>query len=335
MLVIDDNPSIHGDFKKILLKTNASEDSLNDMEAEIFGAEAEDSRNVVFDIDCAFQGREGLEMVRRAGSENRPYAMAFVDGRMPPGWDGVETIRRLWEEDPDLQVVLCTAYADYSWQEIRKVLGENDSFLILKKPFDNMEALQLAHALTRKWELNRKVREQIENLDELVRQRTEEKEQTQALLEAALMHSPAGVVITNADGRKILWSNQAASEITGMAPEPPAVYATDGEGHADAFKEDGTPREKKEHPLMRAILNKETVYNEEALLKNLPAGDKWFSYNAAPIRDDSGGIIAAITIFNDISEKKQAIIEKERLRDQIGHIQKMESVGAPCRRCRP
>ena len=45
--------------------------------------------------------------------------MAFVDVRMPPGWDGVETITRIWEVDPDLQIVVCTAYADYSWEELR------------------------------------------------------------------------------------------------------------------------------------------------------------------------------------------------------------------------
>jgi DNA-binding NarL/FixJ family response regulator len=75
--------------------------------------------------------------------------LAFVDGRMPPGWDGIETIRHLWQECPDIQVVLCTAYSDYSWQDIRRVLGESDSLLILKKPFDNVEVLQLSHALTR------------------------------------------------------------------------------------------------------------------------------------------------------------------------------------------
>ena len=83
---------------------------------------------------------------------------------MPPGWDGVETINRLWQECPELQVVLCTAYADYSWQEIQEALGKNDSLLILKKPFDNVEVLQLAQALTRKWELNREIQGRLNKL---------------------------------------------------------------------------------------------------------------------------------------------------------------------------
>ena len=107
-----------------------------------------------FELDSAYQGQEGLEMVKRALAENRPYALAFVDVRMPPGWDGIETIARIWEVDPELQVVVCTAYADYSWEEMRAKVGQPDSLLVLKKPFDNIEVQQLAHALTKKWLLN-------------------------------------------------------------------------------------------------------------------------------------------------------------------------------------
>ena len=175
ILVIDDNQSIQGDFRKILLRSNSTDDNLSDMEIELFGLKRDTSVSRKFEINCASQGMEGLEMAVQARSEGDPYAVAFVDVRMPPGWDGIETISHLWKECPDLQVVLCTAYSDYSWQDIRRILGESDSLLILKKPFDNVEVLQLSHALTRKWELNREVMQQIENLDELVRRRTEKR----------------------------------------------------------------------------------------------------------------------------------------------------------------
>ena len=79
--------------------------------------------------------------------------MVTVDVRMPPGWDGIETTQKLWEVDPDLQVVICSAYSDYSWDEIIAKLGNSDRLLFLKKPFDAMEILQLANALTEKWRL--------------------------------------------------------------------------------------------------------------------------------------------------------------------------------------
>lgn len=166
ILVIDDNAAIHEDFRKILVNASEIDRELEDMELLLFDTQADHTRNsdIQFEIEYAFQGQEGLDMVRKANEENAPFSLAFVDGRMPPGWDGIETISHLWAACPELQVVLCTAYADYSWQEIQKVLGESDSLLILKKPFDNVEVLQMAHALTRKWELNREIKGRLHKL---------------------------------------------------------------------------------------------------------------------------------------------------------------------------
>lgn len=164
ILVVDDNASIHEDFRKILKPKSQSED-LQNMESLLFGSETLTTSSIaVFEMDCASQGKEALELVRQASTSGHPYALAFVDVRMPPGWDGIETVSHLWEVCPDLQVVLCTAYSDYSWNEIYSVLGESDSLLILKKPFDNVEILQLAHALTCKWELNREIQGHLNKL---------------------------------------------------------------------------------------------------------------------------------------------------------------------------
>ena len=117
---------------------------------------------------------EGLERVRQALAEGRPYAMAFMDVRMPPGWDGIETTAKIWEIDPDLQVVICTAYSDYSWSKMIEQLGQSDKLLILKKPFDNVEALQLATALTEKWHRTQQARCKQADLEKLVHERTRE-----------------------------------------------------------------------------------------------------------------------------------------------------------------
>jgi signal transduction histidine kinase len=99
--------------------------------------------------------------------------VAIVDMRMPPGWDGVETITHLLEEDPDLQIIICTAFSDYSWSETLEKLGHRVGLLVLKKPFDNVELRQMAHALAEKWILQREVETQVDNLESQVRQRTE------------------------------------------------------------------------------------------------------------------------------------------------------------------
>jgi len=162
ILIVDDNRAIHEDIVKVLAGSGPEEQALDADETLLF--ETERVQTVHFEIDSAFQGQEGLEKVRAAIADGRPYAMAFVDVRMPPGWDGVETIGHLWKADPSLQIVICTAYSDYSWNEMRRQLGSSDSLLILKKPFDNIEVTQLAHALTRKWAVTRQAEEQTVKL---------------------------------------------------------------------------------------------------------------------------------------------------------------------------
>src|SRR6202034_349906 len=122
-------------------------------------------------IDSAYQGKEGLDLIEKSLSEDRPYALAFVDVRMPPGWDGVETTSHIWQKYSDLQVVICTAYSDYSWEDMLKKLGYSDRLVILKKPFDNIEVLQLAISMTEKWKLYHQAKLRLEDLETMVHAR--------------------------------------------------------------------------------------------------------------------------------------------------------------------
>ena len=174
ILIIDDNPSIHDDFRKIFPAVRPEDSAIEAAEAALFGTAPVAPPKVTFALDSAYQGQEGLARVQQALAAGQPYAMAFVDVRMPPGWDGIETIARLWAVAPDLQVVVCTAYSDYSLDEIIQKLGHSDQLVILKKPFDNIEALQLAQALTEKWRLLRAAHSRAESLEQRVAERTAE-----------------------------------------------------------------------------------------------------------------------------------------------------------------
>ncbi|HEY6227228.1 MAG TPA: histidine kinase dimerization/phospho-acceptor domain-containing protein, partial [Verrucomicrobiae bacterium] len=185
ILIVDDNPAIHEDFKKIFTATKPTEGNFEDVDAALFGDQTVAASEHEFSLDSAFQGQEGLDLVRKANDNRAPYAMAFIDVRMPPGWDGIETISRIWKEYPELQVVVCTAYSDYSWSDMVKKLGQSDRLLILKKPFDNIEVLQLACALTEKWRLYRQAKAKMEDLEKLVRERTSELENANKDLAAA------------------------------------------------------------------------------------------------------------------------------------------------------
>jgi signal transduction histidine kinase len=175
ILLVDDNLSIHDDFRRILVPRNSTM-ALDDAAAALFGSEAEPTAAAsdVFELDYAQQGQEAYEKTALAVAAGRRYALAFVDMRMPPGWDGLTTIGKLWEIDPELQIVICTAYSDRSWSEIQAALTARDRWLVLKKPFDKVEVLQLAQALTDKWHLTRLSRLQLATLEEHVNIRTDQ-----------------------------------------------------------------------------------------------------------------------------------------------------------------
>jgi two-component system NtrC family sensor kinase len=173
ILIVDDNEAIQRDFEKILrpIDTGAS---LRDMERSIFGEGSGASSDPAFELDFASQGEHGCARVQKAVEEGRPYAVAFVDVRMPPGIDGVVATERMWQTDPNLQVVICTAHSDYSWEQMIQRLGRNQRLLILRKPFDGIEVIQLAHALTEKWQLLRDNQRTVEALNLEVKARVEE-----------------------------------------------------------------------------------------------------------------------------------------------------------------
>jgi two-component system, NtrC family, sensor kinase len=228
ILIIDDNPAIHEDFRKALAPKGAPvSDALLELEAELFGGPAPVSHEpeTVFELHSALQGAIGVEQVRDAMAAGRRFALAFVDIRMPPGWDGVETIERLWQVDPDLQIAICSAYSDYSGNDIRVRLGDNDGLLILKKPFDTTEVVQLAHAMTRKWSLQQAQRDHTAKLDALVLERTSELRQANQALAAEMVRREQ----MEADlrlGQKLEAIGQLAS---GIAHEinTPVQYVTD------------------------------------------------------------------------------------------------------------
>ncbi len=172
ILIIDDNQDIHADFRKVFDSTQASTSKIDQLEAELFGGGAIPSDELLLqvEVDSAFHGQQGIEMALEAARQGKPYYMAFVDVRMPPGIDGIQTIKAIWKELPDLQCVICTAYSDYDWNAIHRELGTSSNLLILKKPFDAVEVLQLAQSLAEKADLARTAKQYLVELEQQVQQ---------------------------------------------------------------------------------------------------------------------------------------------------------------------
>ncbi|MBC7378766.1 MAG: response regulator [Burkholderiaceae bacterium] len=167
ILLVDDMPSIHEDFRKVLTPARGSA-SLDEAEGLLFGTSS--TPRAALELDCASSGEEGLRLLRAAAVEGRPYALAFVDMRMPAGWDGVRTIEELWCEDSQLQVVICTAYSDNPLENALGRLGSPDRLLVLKKPFDPIEVVQMARALLAKRRLAHEASSHLNNLERVLRE---------------------------------------------------------------------------------------------------------------------------------------------------------------------
>jgi diguanylate cyclase (GGDEF)-like protein len=172
ILIVDDTPSIHDDFRKILGPETDDEQTLAGTEAALFGTPPTD--RLTFQLDSAYQGQEALELVKHALAEGRPYALVFTDMRMPPGWDGLETIEQLWKADPHLEIALCTAFSDYTWEAMTERLEFGDQMLVLKKPFDSLEIRQMASALTWKWQMAQDAAMKVLSLEQTIEARVHE-----------------------------------------------------------------------------------------------------------------------------------------------------------------
>ncbi len=180
IMLVDDNASIHEDFRNLLNTTVLKKDSeTTALEDELFGDG--DSENTPGDdilseyiIDDAYQGEEAVAMANTASEEGRPYSLIFMDVRMPPGMDGLQTIKEIWNKHPDTEMVICTAYSDYSWEQIVQMFGQTGHLLFIKKPFDSVSVRQIALTLTTKWDLDKQIRTHVDDLEAEVTKRTSE-----------------------------------------------------------------------------------------------------------------------------------------------------------------
>jgi len=273
-----------------------------------------------FQLDSAYQGEEGLGLVREAMKQGQPYATAFIDVRMPPGWDGVKTTSKIWEVDPDLQVVICTAFSDYSWQAMLEKLGGSDRLVILKKPFDNIEVVQLASSLTRKWHLLQESKTKMAGLESIIMARTAQITQEQEKFKAIFENSPEGIFQTSEDGRFLTANPTMASMLGYASPEELIGQLTDIQNQLYV-----DPDRRVE--FKKILREKGEVREFELEIKCQDGSRKWHSLTASRITKPDGSLLYYQGFAVDITAQKGAERDRHLIEAQLRHAQKLESVG--------
>ena len=307
ILVIDDNQAIHDDFRKILCGASTTNE-LAAAEEVLFGDEPGLCSTQEFEVDSADQGQSGLALVQEAREQGRPYAMAFVDMRMPPGWDGVETIEHLWSVDPALQVVICTAYSDHQWDQVTQRLRHSEKLLILRKPFDMIEVKQLADSLTHKWDLAFQAEQSLESLAEV------EKALWKALAETeSLVASISSILIGLDDRNQIIRWNTASERMFGWS----ASSMLGQMFQASQICWDWSV-------IMTALTdcreNRAPVQMPEIRFVDQTGQEEFLSLTASPILKEPGAEPGILLLGTSITKQKA-------LEAQLAITQKMESIG--------
>ncbi len=326
ILIVDDTRAIHDDFSKILATDHHPD--LERAEAALFGGNIANNHQAVFTVASAYQGDEALKLVTQAVHSGANYALAFVDVRMPPGWDGIETTAKLWAVDPDLQIVICTAYSDHSWENVMDRLGHHDNLVILKKPFDAMEVLQLAHALTRKWQLTRRHRRRLAELEARVAERTaaletanhqlrdeitesRQREERMNLQVAALNAAANAIVIANSQGL-VEWVNPAFTRLSGYGVDEivgqPLRILKSGQ-HPPSF-----------YANLWTTITTGNVWHGEIISKRKDGRFCVEDMTITPVRGSDNLIRHFVAIKQDITEQRQ-------FQTRLQQAQKMEAIG--------
>ncbi len=159
ILIVDDEPAMHDSYRRSFARQRSgSGDALDAMAAELFGTRlAEIDDRPEFDLTYVDQGLDAVAAVVRSQVDGDPFAVAFIDVRMPPGFDGRETAKRIRALDPEINLVIVTGFSDFSPVEIGKVAGPVDKIFYIAKPFEVAEITQIASALVRRWQVDREL----------------------------------------------------------------------------------------------------------------------------------------------------------------------------------
>ncbi len=290
VLIVDDQREIHDDFTEMLSIAPPSTDDLT----AAFVREEEENFLLEFELLHANNGEEAYEIIAAGKASNRPIAVAYIDIRMPPGIDGIETIRRVRKIDRDIEIVIMTAYTDRSLPEIVQDMELLHKLLYIRKPFAHEEIQQITLSLVGKWNIE-------QELSAKQRQITTSHRRLEAVLnatgDAIAMHDSAGyLVFANQLYERLM--DLKESELKKMPPRDLAARIK------EQFREPDLGNLEKNSPLNGSNVVETTSADQEP---------KLFYCSTAPVCDSEEEVIGNLVVYRDVSKE----IEAEQMRAEL------------------
>ena len=304
VLIVDDQQEIHDDFAEML---SQPEEAATDWLASAFVATEKRAFLPRFELLHAGSGEEGCEIVRRGWDLHRPVAVAYIDIRMPPGMDGVETIRRMRKTDPNLEAVIMTAYTDRLLPEIVGDMQSLHKLLYIRKPFAREEIQQITLCLVKKWNVEQEL---AQNREQLIASNQRLEAVLNATGEAMAMYDRTErLVFANGWYEKLIGATK--DELLRMSPPDIAAH----------FKR--RFREPKLTDKERQFI---TAGGESVLERIDPRSEpvrRLYYRRRTPVRDGEGAVIGDLYVYGDVSKE----LEVERMKVEVARLRSTLTAG--------
>ena len=302
VLVVDDQREIHQDFEEML--TPGFTAALTDDLAEAFASEVDESFLPKFKLLHARSGSEAYDIVKTTIETGDPIAVAYVDIRMPPGMDGIETTQRIRAIDENIEIVLMSAYTDKSIGEIVHEMDLLHKLLYIRKPFAREEIQQITLALAEKWNVESELGDKRRQL-EISNQR----------LKSVLDSTGDAIAMFDVTGH-LQFANRGYEEMFELTTDVLKQMSPEelGEHVKGYFQEPGRFEETETQLLARP----EKVFEEVAEVRR-PERKMLYRFTA-PVYDIEQKVIGRIIVFRDISKEieiSQMKVEVSRLRTEL------------------
>lgn len=246
-------------------------------------------------VDGAEDGKSGFEKV----AENA-YDLILVD-LMMPGMSGLELINKVHQVDPEIIIVVITGYASI---ETAVEATKRGAYDYLPKPFSPAALTAIVKRGLEKRALRIRARELHAERDQKLLELANEQSRMRTII--GCMND--GVLVTNIEGKLVLWNaasvkmlKSKGSEVVGEALE----FYIKNRAIIDSIRE---------------VLSSEDP-DISLISREVEVGDKGTTLmaNVAPVRDEEGRILGAVTVLRDITALKEIDKIKSQFVSMVAH----------------